>query len=304
MPLTMSRDVFITCAVTGSGATQDRSPHVPRSPAQIADSAIAAARAGAAVVHCHVRDPDTGAPARDVALYRDVTERIRAADVDVVLNLTAGMGGDMVFSGPDAPLPLAEGTDMIGAEARLAHVAACRPEICTLDCGTMNFAEADYVMTNTPGMLQEMGRRITALGVVPEIEAFDTGHLWHARQLVADGVLDAPALVQLCMGVPWGAPNDLNTFMAMVNNVPPDWHFSAFSLGRDQMAYVAASVLAGGHVRVGLEDNLYLDKGVLATNAQLVERAAGIVERMGARVMSPADVRDKLHLRKQAPVAQ
>lgn len=302
MPLTMTRDVFVTCAVTGSGGTQDRSPHVPCSPAQIADSAIEAAKAGAAVVHCHVRDPDTGAPARDVALYREVTERIRAAEVDVVLNLTAGMGGDMVFSGPDAPLPLAQGTDMIGAEARLAHVVDCLPEICTLDCGTMNFAEADYVMTNTPGMLQEMGRRITALGVVPEIEAFDTGHLWHARQLVADGVLEAPALVQLCMGVPWGAPNDLNTFMAMVNNVPTDWHFSAFSLGRDQMAYVAASVLAGGHLRVGLEDNLYLDKGVLATNAQLVERAVGIIERMGARVIGPEDVRKKLGLTKRAPV--
>ncbi|MDR9485723.1 MAG: 3-keto-5-aminohexanoate cleavage protein [Sediminimonas sp.] len=302
MPLTMTRDVFVTCAVTGSGGTQDRSPHVPCSPAQIADSAIEAAKAGAAVVHCHVRDPDTGAPARDVALYREVTERIRGAEVDVVLNLTAGMGGDMVFSGPDAPLPLAQGTDMIGAEARLAHVVDCLPEICTLDCGTMNFAEADYVMTNTPGMLQEMGRRITALGVVPEIEAFDTGHLWHARQLVADGVLEAPALVQLCMGVPWGAPNDLNTFMAMVNNVPTDWHFSAFSLGRDQMAYVAASVLAGGHVRVGLEDNLYLDKGVLATNAQLVERAVGIIERMGARIIGPEDVRKKLGLTKRAPV--
>ncbi|WP_026758566.1 3-keto-5-aminohexanoate cleavage protein [Sediminimonas qiaohouensis] len=302
MPLTMTRDVFVTCAVTGSGGTQDRSPHVPCSPAQIAESAIEAAKAGAAVVHCHVRDPDTGAPARDVALYREVTERIRAAEVDVVLNLTAGMGGDMVFSGPDAPLPLAQGTDMIGAEARLAHVVDCLPEICTLDCGTMNFAEADYVMTNTPGMLQEMGRRITALGVVPEIEAFDTGQLWHARQLVADGVLEAPALVQLCMGVPWGAPNDLNTFMAMVNNVPTDWHFSAFSLGRDQMAYVAASVLAGGHVRVGLEDNLYLDKGVLATNAQLVERAVGIIERMGARVIGPEDVRKKLGLTKRAPV--
>ncbi|MTJ05967.1 MAG: 3-keto-5-aminohexanoate cleavage protein [Sediminimonas qiaohouensis] len=302
MPLTMTRDVFITCAVTGSGGTQDRSPHVPCSPAQIAESAIEAAKAGAAVVHCHVRDPDTGAPARDLALYREVTERIRAAEVDVVLNLTAGMGGDMVFSGPDAPLPLAQGTDMIGAEARLAHVVDCLPEICTLDCGTMNFAEADYVMTNSPGMLQEMGRRITALGVVPEIEAFDTGHLWHARQLVADGVLEAPALVQLCMGVPWGAPNDLNTFMAMVNNVPTDWHFSAFSLGRDQMAYVAASVLAGGHVRVGLEDNLYLDKGVLATNAQLVERAVGIIERMGARIIGPEDVRKKLGLTKRAPV--
>ena len=204
MPLTMNKEVFITCAVTGSGGTQDRSPHVPRSPKQIADSAIAAAKAGAAVVHCHVRDPETGAPSRKLEYYREVTDRIRDADVDVVLNLTAGMGGDMVFGGSNNPLPLSEaGTDMIGAEERVAHVAECLPEICTLDCGTMNFAEADYVMTNTPGMLQAMGKMMTDLGVKPEVEAFDTGHLWYAKQLVADGILEPDALVQLCMGVPW-----------------------------------------------------------------------------------------------------
>ena len=304
MPLAMNREVFITCAVTGSGGAQDRSPHVPRSPRQIADSAIEAARAGAAVVHCHVRDPESGAPSRRLDLYREVTERIREAEVDVVLNLTAGMGGDMVFGPSEQPLPLREqGTDMVGAAERVEHVKQCRPEICTLDCGTMNFAEADYVMTNTPGMLQAMGRMMTHLGVKPEIEAFDTGHLWYAKQLVKDGVLDSPALVQLCMGVPWGAPDDLNTFMAMVNNVPEDWTFSAFGLGRNQMGYVAASVLAGGNVRVGLEDNLWLDKGVLATNAQLVERAVGIIERMGARVIGPQEVRDKLGLVKRAPEA-
>ncbi|WP_299295636.1 3-keto-5-aminohexanoate cleavage protein [uncultured Tateyamaria sp.] len=302
MPLSMNREVFITCAVTGSGGTQDRSPHVPRSPEQIADSAIAAAKAGAAIVHCHVRDPKTGAPSRDLGYYREVTDRIRAADVDCILNLTAGMGGDMVFGDVESPLPLkAEGTDMIGASERVAHVAACLPEICTLDCGTMNFAEADYVMTNTPGMLTAMGRMMTELGVKPEIEAFDTGHLWYAKQLVSDGVLDAPALVQLCMGVPWGAPDDLNTFMAMVNNVPDDWTFSAFALGRNQMAYVAAAVLAGGNVRVGLEDNLWLGKGQLAQNWQLVERAATIIENMGARVIGPAEVRAKLGLVKRAP---
>ncbi len=303
MPLTMNREVFITCAVTGSGATQDRSPHVPRSPRQIADSAIAAAKAGAAVVHCHVRHPDTGAPSRDLALYREVTERVREAETDVVLNLTAGMGGDMVFGPTEKPLPLVDGTDMAGAAERVEHVAQCRPEICTLDCGTMNFAEADYVMTNTPGMLSAMARMMTHMGVKPEIEAFDTGHLWYAKQLVADGVLEAPALVQLCMGVPWGAPDDLNTFMAMVNNVPDDWTFSAFSLGRHQMAYVAAAVLAGGNVRVGLEDNLWLGKGELAENWQLVERAASIVENMGARVIGPGEVREKLGLVKRAPVS-
>ncbi|UWQ27645.1 3-keto-5-aminohexanoate cleavage protein [Leisingera sp. M523] len=305
MPLEMNRDVFITCAVTGSGGTQDRSPHVPRSPAQIADSAIAAAKAGAAVVHCHVRDPETGAPSRDLALYREVTDRIRDAEVDMVLNLTAGMGGDMVFGDTENPLPVnPAGTDMVGATERMAHVAECLPEICTLDCGTMNFAEADYVMTNTPGMLRAMGQMMTDLGVKPEIEAFDTGHLWFAKELVKEGILDSPALVQLCMGVPWGAPNDLNTFMAMVNNVPGDWNWSAFSLGRDQMAYVAASVLAGGNVRVGLEDNLWLGKGQLAENWQLVERAGTIIENMGSKLMGPAEVRAKLGLTKRAPAAQ
>jgi uncharacterized protein (DUF849 family) len=301
MPLAMNREVFITCAITGSGATQDRSPHVPRSPKQIADSAIAAAHAGAAVVHCHVRDPETGAPSRKLAYYREVTERIRAADIDIVLNLTAGMGGDIVFGNAAQPLPLAAGTDMVGATERVAHIADCLPEICTLDCGTMNFAEADYVMTNTPGMLQAMGRMMTELGVKPEIEAFDTGHLWYAKQLVADGVLAPDALVQLCMGVPWGAPDDLNTFMSMVNNVPDNWTFSGFGLGRNQMAYVAASVLAGGNVRVGLEDNLWLGKGVLATNEQLVSRAKTIIESMGARVIGPDEVRAKLGLTKRNP---
>ena len=302
MPLEMSRDVFITCAVTGSGSTQDRSPHVPRSPEQIAASAIEAAKAGAAVVHCHVRDPASGSPARNVEYYREVTERIRNADTDVVLNLTAGMGGDLTVGPPNRPLPFQDsGTDMAGAEERLQHVAECLPEICTLDCGTMNFAEADYLMVNTPGMLEEMGRIITGLGVVPEIEAFETGQLWFAKRLVDMGILKAPALVQLCMGIPWGAPDDLNTFMAMVNNVPKGWTFSAFSLGRHQMPYVAAAVLAGGNVRVGLEDNLMLAKGVLATNAQLVERAVGIVESLGSRVIGPEEVRNRLGLAKRAP---
>jgi uncharacterized protein (DUF849 family) len=301
MPLAMNRDVFITAAITGSGSTQDRSPHVPRSPEDIANSAIDAAKAGAAVVHCHVRDPETGVPSRRLDLYRELTDRIRSADIDVVLSLTAGMGGDIVFGGTENPLPTVDGTDMVGASERVAHVAQCLPEICTLDCGTMNFAEADYVMTNTPGMLRAMGQMMTTLGVKPEIEAFDTGHLWFAKQLVAEGILEPNALVQLCMGVPWGAPDDLNTFMAMVNNVPPEWTFSAFGLGRSQMPYVAASVLASGNVRVGLEDNLMLDKGVLATNAQLVERARGIVENLGAKVIGPAEVREKLGLVKQAP---
>jgi uncharacterized protein (DUF849 family) len=302
MPLQMNREVFITCPVTGSGGTQDRSPHVPRTPKEIATSAIEAAKAGAAIVHCHVRDPVTGAASRRVDYYREVTERIRESDTDVVINLTAGMGGDLVTGSPEAPLPLDEsGTDMVGAAERMEHVAECLPEICTLDCGTMNFAEADYVMVNTPGMLRAMASIIKDLGVRAEIEAFDTGHLWFAKQLVEEGLIEAPVMVQLCMGIPWGAPDDMNTLMAMVNNVPSDWHFSAFALGRNEMPFAAAAVLAGGNVRVGLEDNLYLEKGVLATNAQLVERAVRIVTDMGARVIGPDEVRQKLELEKRAP---
>ena len=301
MPLTMNREVFITCAVTGSGGTQDRSPHVPRSPKQIADSAIAAAKAGAAVVHCHVRDPETGKPSRRLDYYREVTERIRDSDTDVVLNLTAGMGGDIYFDGTEAMVASAR-SDMAGAAERVAHVVECQPEICTLDCGTMNFNEADYVMVNTPGMLRDMARLMVAAGARIEIEAFDTGHLWLAKELVREGVIPEPVLVQLCMGVPWGAPDDLNTYMAMVNNVPAGWHWSAFGLGRNQMGYVAAAVLGGGNVRVGLEDNLWLEKGVLATNAQLVERACSIVENMGARVITPAEVRARLGLVKRGVV--
>ena len=303
MPLQASQNVFITCAVTGSGGSQDRSPHVPRSPEQIANSAIDAAKAGAAVVHCHVRDPETGTPSRRLELYKELTERIRAAEVDVVLNLTAGMGGDMVFGDAENPLPLQEaGTDMVGASERVEHVRQCQPEICTLDCGTMNFAEADYVMTNTPGMLRAMAEKMTAMGARIEIEAFDTGHLWLAKQLVSEGLITGPVMVQLCMGIPWGAPDDLNTFMAMVNNVPKDWIMSAFSIGRNEMNYVAAAVLAGGNIRVGLEDNLWLEKGVLATNAQLVEKAATIATNMGSTLMTPAQVRELIQVEKRAPL--
>jgi uncharacterized protein (DUF849 family) len=300
MPLSMNTEVFITCAITGAGDTASKSPHVPITPKQIADAAIEAAKAGAAIAHCHVRDPETGAAARRLDLYKEVTDRIRSASVDVVLNLTAGMGGDLVFGDVEKPLPLkSNGTDMAGATERVRHVAECLPEICTLDCGTMNFSLGDCVMTNTPSMLREMARQMTALGVRPEIEAFDTGHLWFAKQLTEEGLIEDPVLVQLCMGVPWGAPDDLNTFLAMVNAVPPKWTFSAFSIGRNALAYPAAAILAGGNVRVGLEDNLYVGKGQLATNGKLVERAVAIIEGMGARVIGPAEVREKLKLAKR-----
>ena len=300
MALSPSRDAFITCALTGAGDTTGRSDKVPVTPAQIAESGIEAARAGAAILHVHVRDPETGAPARDPALYREVVERVRASGVDAVLNLTAGMGGDLTLGPADRPLPPSpEGTDMAGAEERLAHVAELLPEICTLDCGTMNFGEGDYIMTNTPAMLAAMAKRVQALGVRPEIEVFDTGHLVLAKWLADRGLIDDPVMVQLCMGIPWGAPDDIGTLMSMVNNLPEGWTFSAFSLGRNQLPYVALALLAGGNIRVGLEDNLWLDRGVLATNADLVERAVGVAENMGVRVLGPEAVREKLALKKR-----
>jgi len=271
---------------------------VPVAPEQIADSAIEAARAGAAIAHIHVRDPETGKGARDPELYRRVVERVRAADVDVVLNLTAGMGGDLVLGGEDDPLPPdAAGTDMAGAEERLRHVAELRPEICTLDCGTMNFAAGgDYVMVNTPGMLRAMARRVKDLGVRPELEVFDTGHLVMVKEMIADGLIDPPPLIQLCTGIPYGAPDDPGTLLAMRNQLPDDAVFSAFSIGRMQLPFVAMAALIGGNVRVGLEDNLMLERGVNATNAQLVERAVQILRAMNVRILTAAEVRAKLRL--------
>ena len=300
MPLSIAREVFITCAVTGAGDTVERSEKVPVTPAEIAAAAVEAAAAGAAVAHIHVRDPATGKGARDPSLFREVVERIRSSGTDVVINLTAGMGGDLVLGSAEQPLPPAEaGTDMAGASERLAHVAELLPDICTLDCGTMNFGEGDYVMTNTPAMLKAMAGRIQALGVRPEIEIFDGGHLVLAKWLKEQGLIDDPVLVQLCMGIPWGAPDDIATLMALVGNLPEGWIFSAFSIGRNQLPYAALAMLAGGNVRVGLEDNLWLGKGEFATNGALVERAVKIVAGMGARVLSPAEVRDKLKLRKR-----
>ena len=294
----MNWDVFITCAVTGAGDSTGRSDKVPVTPAQIADAAIEAAGAGAAVAHIHVRDPATGKGARDPALYAEVVSRVRASGVDVVLNLTAGMGGDLVFGSVEAPLPPnPAGTDMAGATERLAHVKDLLPELCTLDCGSMNFAAGgDYVMVNTPDTLRAMAKQVRALGVKPELEVFDSGHLVMVKDMIRAGVLDDPVLIQFCMGIPYGAPDDPLTLLAMVDALPPGAVFSAFSIGRMQLPYAAMAALAGGNVRVGLEDNLYLGRGVLASNGQLVERAATILTAMGANVIGPKAVREKLKL--------
>ena len=296
----MNWEVFITCAITGAGDTTGRSDKVPVTPKEIAESAIEAARAGAAIAHIHVRDPETGRGARDPRLYREVVERVRDSETDVVLNLTAGMGGDLVLGGTEAPVPLdGSGTDMAGAMERLVHVEDCRPEICTLDCGSMNFAAGgDYVMVNTPDMLRAMAKRVQALGVRPELEVFDTGHLVMVKDLIREGLIDDPVMIQLCMGIPYGAPDDPGTFMAMVNALPPGAVFSGFSISRMQLPFVAMAALAGGNVRVGLEDNIYLERGVLARNGELVARAVTILKAMNVKLLGPAEVRAKLKLTK------
>ncbi len=296
----MNFEVVITCAVTGAGDTVGKHPALPVTPEQIAAAAIEAAKAGAAIVHCHVRDPETGKGSRDVALYREVVARIRAADVDVVINLTAGMGGDLVIGPDEDPVKFGGDTDLVGALERLPHVEELLPEICSLDCGSLNFGDGSLVYVSTPDMLRRGAKRIRELGVKPELEIFDTGNLSFALRMLREGLLEDPPLFQLCHGIPWGAPADVGVFKSLVDQLPLDANWTAFALGRYQMAFAAQAVILGGNVRVGLEDNLYLDKGVFASNAQLVERARKIVEMMGARVLGPAETREKFGLVKRA----
>jgi uncharacterized protein (DUF849 family) len=292
----MNQDVIISCAVTGAGDTVGKHPAIPVTPRQIAEAAIEAARAGAAVAHLHVRDPQTGKAARRLELYREAVEIVRASGVDVVINLTAGMGGDFVFD-PDDPARGGHGTDMANAAERLSHVEELRPEICTLDCGSLNFGDGLFMAT--ADLLRDMAKRIQAAGVKPEIECFELGHIWLAKDLIRRGLIDEPALFQLCLGIPWGAEATTETMLAMRNHLPPGANWAAFAIGRAQMPFVAQSILLGGNVRVGLEDNLWLDRGVAASNASLTARAKEIVERLGARVLTAGEARQKLGLKKQ-----
>jgi uncharacterized protein (DUF849 family) len=292
----MNNEVIITCAVTGAGDTVGRHPGVPVTPEQVADAAIEAAKAGAAVAHVHVRDPETGKGSRDPALFREAVERIRDSGTDVVINLTAGMGGDWVPSDDDPSLP-GPGTDMIGPAERLVHVEDLKPEICSLDCGTLNFGGGNEIYISTPAYLKAMAEQVKAWGVKPELEVFDLGHIRFARAMIDAGLIEDPPLFQICLGIPWGAGADTATMMAMRDALPDGALWAGFGISRMEMPMVAQAVVLGGNVRVGLEDNLYLDKGVLASNGQLVERAVEIVERLGARVLSPQEARDKLGLK-------
>jgi uncharacterized protein (DUF849 family) len=288
--------VIISCAVTGAGDTVDKHPAIPVTPRQIADAAIEAAEAGAAIAHLHVRDPETGKAARKIEHYREAVELIRQSGVDVVINVTAGMGGDFVFD-PENPSKGGRGTDMANAAERVAHVEELRPEICTLDCGSLNFGDGLFMAT--ADLLRDMAARIQAAGVKPEIECFELGHIWLAKDLIRRGLIDEPAMFQLCLGIPWGAEATTETMLAMKNHLPPGANWAAFAIGRMQMPFVAQAVLLGGNVRVGLEDNIWLDRGVPASNGSLTARAREIVERLGARVLTPAQAREKLKLRKQ-----
>ena len=294
----MNHNVIITCAVTGAGDTVDKHPAIPVTPKQIAASALEAANAGATVVHCHVRDPRTGKGSRDPALYREVMEHIRASGVDVIVNLTAGMGGDLEIGAGEKPLDFGPGTDLVGPLARLVHVQELLPDICTLDCGTLNFGDGDTIYVSTPAALRVGARRITELGVKAELEIFDTGHLWFSNQMIKEGLLQDP-IFQLCLGIPWGAPADTTTMKAMVDNLPAGATWAGFGIGRMQMPMAAQAILLGGNVRVGLEDNLWLDKGVPASNGSLVERVVQLITCMGARPMTPAEGRVKMGLKQR-----
>jgi uncharacterized protein (DUF849 family) len=288
--------VIISCAVTGAGDTVGKHPSIPVTPRQIAESAVEAHAAGAAIVHLHVRDPATGKAARHATLYREAVEVIRAANADVVINLTAGMGGDFFFN-PSNPASGGPGTDMAGAAERVAHVEELLPEICTLDCGSLNFGDGAFLAT--ADVLREMARRIQAAGVKPEIECFELGHVWLAKQLIAEGLIDAPPLFQLCLGIPWGAEATTEAMLTMRNHLPPGANWAGFAIGRLQMPFVAQAALLGGNVRVGLEDNIWLDRGVPASNGSLVRRAREILERMGASIASPAEARAMLGMKKR-----
>jgi len=287
---------FITCAITGAGDGHKRNPHVPVSPEEIAASALAAAEAGAAIVHLHVRNPKTGKGSRDDDLYAQAVEQIRDRNRDVIINLTAGMGGDAVFGSND-PLPLLEGSDLVGPSQRLSHVAKLRPDICTLDCGSYNVGDGNLVYISTSDYIRTGAEEIRQLKVRPELEVFDLGHLRFSLKLLQQDVFDAPAMIQFCLGVPYGAPADTGAMKAMVDMVRDhDVIWSAFGVGRDQLRMVAQAVLLGGHVRVGLEDNLYLKRGVPARNEQLVTKAIEIISTLGGEVMSATEARDLLGL--------
>jgi uncharacterized protein (DUF849 family) len=290
----MTKKAILTSAVTGAGDTTKKSPHVPVTPEEIANSAIDAAKAGATIAHIHVRDPKTGGISHDPALFREVVARIRESETDVIINLTSGGGGDWIPSETD-PTVGGPGTDMQTPEERHEPIGELLPEICTLDCGSVNFGDQLYV--STTDWLRRQAKLIQQSGVKPELECFDTGHLRFANQLIKEGLIDGDPMFQFCLGIPWGADADAETMLYMRDRLPKNAHWSAFGIGRMQLPVAVQSLLLGGNMRVGLEDNLYLDKGVMATNAQLVEKAVTAMSSLGVAPMTPAEARVHLGLK-------
>ncbi len=289
----MTRPVIVSCAVTGSGDTTKLSPYVPVTPKQIAGEALAAHAAGAAIVHIHVRNPETGAPSRDIVLYREVVERIRARSTSVILNLTTGPGARFTPDEKDPNRNASPG--MAAPQDRMDHVLELKPEICSLDVATMNFGQHAFV--NTPAHITRIAEAVRAAGVKPELEVFDLGHIALANNLLAKGLFADPPYFQLCLGVPWGAPATPEAMATMKAMLPANAHWSAFGVGAQHFPAVAMTVVNGGHVRVGLEDNLYMSKGVLAEgNGPIVARAVRIIREIGAEIASPAEARKILGL--------
>ena len=293
--MTINYEVIVTCAVTGAGDTVDKHPAIPVTPEQVANAAIEAADAGAAIVHIHVRDPKTGAGSRDIELFRQSVDRVRASGRDVLINLTAGMGGDLIVDDDDPATP-APGSDLVNAQTRMAHVEALRPDIASLDCGSINFSDDNVIYVQTPNMLRTMATRYREIGVKPELEVFDLGHLRFANQMVQEGLLDDPPMYQICLGIPWGADATTATMATMASQVPAHAVWSGFGISRMQMPMVAQAMLLGGNVRVGLEDNLYLERGVHASNGELVSKAIRIIKELGGRACSVDEARHKLGL--------
>ena len=286
----MNKDVILTCAVTGSGDSHLKHPGVPSTPKQIADSAIEAAKAGAAIVHLHVREAD-GTPCRKLEYYEEAVDLIRQSGVDVIINLTTGMGGDYVEH-PDDPTIFGPGSDMISPAERVKHIQVIKPEICTLDCGSFNYKTTAYL--STYAMLKESAKLITAAGVKTEVEAFELGHIWQAKELIREGYLPESTMFQLCMGIPFGAESTPRNLTTMIDALPQGVAWGAFGIGQDDFPMVAQAIINGGNARVGLEDNIYLEKGVFASNGQLVEKAVKLIETLGAKTLTAAEARKKL----------
>ncbi|MGY3591879.1 uncharacterized protein (DUF849 family) [Bradyrhizobium sp. USDA 4341] len=293
----MSQKVIITCAVTGgSAAVLAKHPNIPRTPAQIADAALDAAKAGAAVVHIHVRDPETGAPSNRFELYEQVVKKLRDSSTDVVINLTSGMDGEIVLDSVQ-PIEIGKSSTLKDSLARCLHAVKLQPELSSLDCGTMAFGERIFVARMSD--LRELATLMREAGVKPELECFDLGHIENAKRLIFEELIDGPPLFQFCLSTGYGAPAVPLALQAMREILPTEAVWGGFGCGADEMRMIGQLVTMGGHVRVGLEDNIYLRRGVLASNAALVENAVGIIERMGASVATPAEARAILGVRKR-----